>query len=282
MISRRRMVFQLTALLDLLLVVLFAQYMETQGASRRAVRAEAQRRVREASLRVQAEQSRQESERQAKVAMADRSTMAGQLEDLKTQNRQLQASLSDARQRLGEEQAGRVEDQKRAAEQLAQVGEIFRQRLNIDPKTLNAILDSASPADRDRFLQEVQNLKGARSASIVQYLRATVEFKKVCNLWEIHIFDDNSVRIRFDGKDFGSRFYVGSAADFANHLIEAAKENGEPRSLVVVLLTWSNADRKTRDGVSAGLQEAAAALRNAWGSPKRIEVSKLGYTPEAP
>ena len=44
MISRRRMVFQLTALLDLLLVVLFAQYLETQEASSRAVQVEAARR----------------------------------------------------------------------------------------------------------------------------------------------------------------------------------------------------------------------------------------------
>lgn len=282
MISRRRMVFQLTALLDLLLVVLFAQYMETQQASARAVRAESMRRAREAGLRVQAEQSRQESEKQRQLAVAAKSTLAEELEKLKDQNRQLQASLSDARQRLGEEQTGRVEDQKRSAEQLARIGEIFHQRLNIDPKTLNAYLEGASSADREKLLQEVQKLHGARTATVVQYLRATVEFKKVSSLWEIHIFDDNSIRIRFDGKDFGSRFYVGSAADFASRMIEAAKENGEPRSLVVVLLTWSNADRKTRDAVSAGLQEAASALRTAWGSPKRIEVSKLGYTPEAP
>ena len=289
MISRRRMVFQLTALLDLLLVVLFAQYMETQEVTRRAIRSEASRRAKEASLRIAAEKltrvteaERQESEKLKKSALADRSQLTDQIEKLTADNQRLQSSLTRAQAKLGEEHEGRVEDQKRSAEELAQISEIFRERLNIDPKTLNAYLDGASPGERDKFLEEMQRLKGARSASVVQYLRATVEFKKMCNLWEIHIFDDNSVRLRFDGKDYGKRIFPGSSNDFANQFIEAARDNGEPRSLVVVLLTWSDADRKTRDEVSTGLQEATTVLRTAWGNTKRIEVSKLGFSPEAP
>jgi hypothetical protein len=288
-ISRRRMVFQLTALLDLLLVVLFAQYIETQEVTRRAIRSEAARRAKEASLRIQAEQltkvteaERQESEKLKRLALADRSQLTDQIEKLTSENQRLQSSLTRAQAKLGQEHEGRVEDQKRAAEELAQIGELFRERLNIDPKTLNGYLDSASPGERDKFLEEMQRLKGARSASVVQYLRATVEFKKMCNLWEIHIFDDNSVRLRFDGKEYGKRIYPVSANDFANQFIEAARDNGEPRSLVVVLLTFSNADQKTCDEVSTGLREATTVLRTAWGNTKRIEVSKLGYTPEAP
>ena len=103
----------------------------------------------------------------------------------------------------------------------------------------------------------------------------------MCNLWEIHIFNDNSVRLRFDGKEYGKRIYPVSA-NVANQFIESARDNGEPKSLVVVLLTYSNADQKTCDEVSTGLARQPPSCGRRGGNTKRIEVSKLGYTPKAP
>ncbi len=275
MISRRRMVFQLTALLDLLLVVLFAQYMETDEAARRSMRSESMRRQR-------AESGQRTTEQLKQTALMDRAKLADQIEKLAAENQRLTTSLNSAQARIGAAEAGRVDTEKRSTEQLAEIGEIFRQRLKIDSNTFNAYLGSASPAERASLLQEMQKLQSGRSASIVQYLRATAEFKKMCNLWEVHVFSDNTVRIEFDGQDRTGRFRVSGASDMANRVIDAAKENGEPRSLVVVLLTWSDADRKTRDEVTTGLQDAITVLRTSWGSSKRLELAKLGYTPEAP
>lgn len=282
MISRRRMVFQLTALLDLLLVVLFAQYLETQEASNRAVRIEAARRAQERALRLQAESDRMEANKLRQSATTRMSDLTDQIERLIAERDLLRSDLAAARQQVGTAQARTEQEQKQAAEQMAAIGRLFQQRLNIAPEALAAYLSSASTGERQRLLDAMQQLRTGSTASVIHHLRATLEFRKLSSLWEIHIFDDNSIRIKVDDDEVVPRFHATSASHFANKLIEAAKEKGEPRSLVVVLLTWSDADRRTRDLVTAGARDAIANLRSAWGATKRIELSRLGYTPQAP
>jgi hypothetical protein len=282
MISRRRMVFQLTALLDLLLVVLFAQYLETQEASNRAIGLEAARRAQEKTLRLQAESDRSETDKLRHAATTRMSDLTDQIERLSAERDLLRNDLAVARQQVGTAQARSEEEQKQAAEQTAAIGKLFQQRLNIAPEALGAYLSAASPGERQRLLDAMQQLREGSTSSVIHHLRTTLEFRKLSSLWEIHIFDDNAVRIRIDDEDVVPRFHPTSASHFANRLIEAAKEKGEPRSLVVVLLTWSDADRRTRDLVTRGAQDAIANLRSAWGATKRIELSRLGYTPQAP
>ena len=275
MISRRRMVFQLTALLDLLLVVLFAQYLETQEASNRAVRVQQ-------ALRLRAESERGETDKLRQAATTRMSELTDQIERLTAERDRLSTEVSAARQQAGTAQAMSADEQKQAAEQMAALGKLFQQRLNIAPEALATYLSGASAGERQRLLDAMQQLRGGSTATVIHHLRATLEFRKLSSLWEIHIFDDNSVRIRVDEEDVVPRFHPANASAFANKLIEAAKEKGEPRSLVVVLLTWSDADRRTRELVARGAQDAIANLRSAWGAPKRIELSRLGYTPQAP
>ena len=47
----------------------------------------------------------------------------------------------------------------------------------------------------------MQQLRGGSTATVIHHLRATLEFRKLSSLWEIHVFDDNSVRIRVDEEE---------------------------------------------------------------------------------
>lgn len=269
MISRRRMVFQLTALLDLLLVVLFAQYLESVEATSNVIAAETGR--------------REEAVRLKETALADRDRLTDQLAALQAETRQLREDLITARAAIQNDEAQRAEESKRFAEQFEAVAGVVRRQLNIDPKSLKAYLDAASPADRERMLQSLEALRTASASTIIQHLRTTAEFLKLADVWEVHIFDDNSVRIQIDGED-KAKFYINSAEQFANRLIDTVRAEGEPKSLVVVLLTWSNAERWSRDAVARGVDDAMTQLRPSWGpnNLKRIEVARLGYLPEAP
>ena len=276
------MVFQLTALLDLLLVVLFAQYLETQEASNRAVRVETARRAQEKALRLQAELDRSETDKLRQAATTRMSELTDQIERLAAERDRLRYEVAAARQQAGTAEARSDEEQRQAADQTAAIGKLFQQRLNIAPEALAGYLSGASAGERQKLLDAMQQLRTGSAASVIHHLRATLEFRKLSSLWEIHVFDDNSVRIKVDDDEVVPRFHPTSASHFANRLIEAAKEKGEPRSLVVVLLTWSDADRRTRELVARGGQDAIANLRSAWGATKRIELSRLGYTPQAP
>jgi len=60
-----------------------------------------------------------------------------------------------------------------------------------------------------------------------------------------------------------------------------ARQRGEPKSLVIILLSWTNADRRTRDLTRQALDEVTTVLKADWPG-KRIEVAPLGYTPVPP
>lgn len=269
MMSRRRMVFQLTSLLDLLLVVLFAQYIESVESTTGAIAAESAR--------------REQAVRLKDTALADRARLTDQLAALQSETTRLRDDLADARAKIRAEESQNVEQQKRLAEQFDAIGQIVKRQLNINPDSLKKYVEAATPADRDRLLQSLQDLQKSSTAAVIQHLRTTNEFLKLADVWEVHVYDDNSVRVRIDGKD-KAKFYVNSAEQFANRFIEIVRQEGEPKSLVVALVTWSNAERWAREGVMQGVQDAATQLRASWGpnNLKRIEVARLGYSPEAP
>ena len=54
-----------------------------------------------------------------------------------------------------------------------------------------------------------------------------------------------------------------------------------PGYLVIILLSWSNADRRTRDLTRQALDDVVTVLKADWPG-KRIEVAPLGYTPVPP
>src|SRR5918998_5994337 len=90
------------------------------------------------------------------------------------------------------------DEQKQAAEQMTAIGKLFQQRLNIAPEALAAYLSGASTGERQKLLDAMQQLRSGSAASVIHHLRATLEFRKLSSLWEIHVFDDNSVRIKVD------------------------------------------------------------------------------------
>ena len=88
----------------------------------------------------------------------------------------------------------------------------------------------------------------------------------------------DDVRLKIAEDETGQQMFVRSADEFANRVVAAAKEQGEPKSLVIICLTWADADLRTRDLVTNGLKFAVIALKPEWGGTKRIEFARLGYS----
>src|SRR5947209_10512647 len=100
MIVRRRMILQLTSLVDLLFIVMFLQYMELRDASARQVRAEALRRRQAEVARVQAESARAQADLLRTTVLSKSADMSQQIETLRNENRDLEKQLDEAQHRL--------------------------------------------------------------------------------------------------------------------------------------------------------------------------------------
>lgn len=270
MFPRRRMILQLTALVDLLFIVMFLQYIELQESSNRRLRSEAERRQ-------LAEAARVDANRLKESALAHTSAMTQRLQDLQTQNQTLQDKLDEVNKKLAVAAVEQQSEERRQAEELKSIGNVVHQMIGIPPDALAGALRQAPDAEREKLLSRLEELKRQPPAKLVQHLRETAELKKYSEIWQAHIYSDNSISINLTGEGAGDRFFPRTADEVANRLVTAAKEHGEPKSLVIVCLTWADADLRTREIVSNGLKFAVIALKPEWGGGKRIEVARLGY-----
>ena len=256
MTPRRRFTMHLTPRLDLLVIVLFAQYIDLQQLAEQ-----------EADRRVEAEQAQAASTKLSEDALS-------QVEGLRRE-------LEIARAQSQDTEAVREAEARRAAREVQAVVEQLRDVLNIDRDFLDEALGAENAQDARKIADEFRAFRPDSAAGIVRHLRTTAELKKRVDVWEVHVADDNSVRVILAGEVAAEGEYFRTPDQVTNALARMAREQGEPKSLVTILLSWSDADRRTRSTVRDGLEGLVTLLKAQW-PDKRIEVATLGYTPAPP
>ncbi len=278
---RRRIILQLTSLLDLLLMVIFAQYIGLQEASRLLVRNE------------------QAKRRQAEQAQADTEVARGEAFD---KLRELASALSISEQRRGDqsaklqeltaenlllrEKAGVIEQieqaRRKAAQDLQAVGELARDSLDVNAEAVRLALADVPPDDLARLLAELRQLKDKGPTEIIQYLREAAELRKRADIWEVHVAADDSIRIRVKDRVVAEAIFVTSQDDFLKQVLPLLRRQEEPKSLVILLVSWSDARLDTRSHVLAGVGQIVQVLDAQWKKAKRIETAVMGFAKELP
>jgi hypothetical protein len=272
--TRRRFTLQLTPLLDLLFIVLYAQYIDLQQATRREIeQATAQRE--------QAQVAKHEADKLRTDALERLNDLNHKLEQADIEKRRLARELELARAETEKESQARGDLEKLATRDRQAIGQMVQNLLRINQDAILEALQGATPVDQQKLRVEFEEIKNTSAAGIIHHLRATVELKKRADLWEVYIDDNNSVRLTLVGNVVAENVQVAEPDQLTNTLAEAARQRGEPKSLVVVLLSWSNADRRTRDTVRKAVDNLVTVMKAEWPG-KRIEVAPLGYTPVPP
>ena len=262
-VFRRRMVVQLASLVDLLFVILFLQYMQLRVASYRQA-------VAERELRTRAEEKEKSATAVKERAMArvDRQVL------LQDENRRLQDELvalkkkfAELREKNKDVDAWLIEEAKHADAERQDLAKAVQGMLGVD---IGSALANASPRDVETLTRQFKELEKASPSAIVQHLRKTVEMQKLCSIWEVHVNEDGTVRLRFGDEPL--TFRPKNADDCAQQIFDKSKEVGEPKSLVLVLETFGNAQLSVRKAVKEGLKIAANLLKAQWPG-KRFEVA---------
>ena len=272
--TRRRFTLQLTPLLDLLFIVLYAQYIDLQEATRREI----------AQATVQREQAVVAEREAAKLrtdALSQLSDLTRKLEQADIEKRRMTRELELARAETAKEGEAREELEKLATRDRAVIGQLVQSVLKINQDVIIEALQGAPASDRQKLRAAFEQMQTESAAAVIFHLRATEELKKRADLWEVYIGDDNTVRVTLVGEVAATNLQVTAPDQLTNTLAELARQRGEPKSLVIVLLSWSNADRRTRDGVRKAVDNLITVMKAEWPG-KRIEVAPLGYTPVVP
>ncbi|QDU36377.1 hypothetical protein Mal4_06620 [Maioricimonas rarisocia] len=266
----RKIALHLTPLLDLLLIVIFAQYMEV--------------RQQETST-LQAAEAAAESREEAVTRLANLQEMhelaSGEL--ARAQQQAVELSMRNAQLR---EEAMRTEqalEQVRAQQRV--VGELLTELYAIPQEDVERILDPTreppiadSPEAQERLRQRFREMAEQDSGRMIMHLLSYEEIRKRCDVWKLHIDENNVATLDTGSRTF--RFRV-VPEQFEDHVFGLYKSLPQPKGLVIILYTY---DRDTRvsitETIGQALQDLVGRMREDSGNRTRFEYADLGIRPE--
>jgi len=255
MFSRRRLTLQLTPLLDLLLIIMFSQYMENK----------------EKTLAVEEQLSAQQTAVESELARRKLAIEHQFAEDRKT--------LEELRQVYEERFRG-------LANQHTQIGALLADSLNLPEAALNEILrlrSANSPGDAERLIaatQSLQELMHARGDEVFRFLTQIDQMQKHVTIWEVHVQDNGQVLISDTEQSFTTDF--STEAEFSSRLFEASKSFAAPRTLVIILLSWGDAQGGSRQRATNGMPLLTEQLRRDAAGTRWYDFSILGFRAKGP
>ena len=260
--ERKRLSFQLTPLLDLLLIVIFAQYMEvrqnTQAAERDVKDQQQALEEKQQQLVTQFTTRKQELEQayadQIKGVDSLRSEYENKFQDILDQQQQAGTVLADALQLPGQ-----------LVEQLSR---------------LRAVEQSSDAAQLEAASTQLKKTMETRGTEFIQFALRFNEMQKRVSVWEIHLEENGQATITDGEQSRSIRFE--SKSEFVSRVFEASKSFAAPRTLVLLFLSYGDTQAGYRRKATDSMPALVDHLRQDSGNLHWFDFSLMGFRPNGP
>ena len=252
---KRRLTFQLTPLLDLLLIVIFAQYME----------------VRQKADAVQTDLIA----REARLEETIRARQAELENDLIAQK----AELSALRERYSDHYENILQ-------QHAQAGRTLAQALNLPGTLLEQVLrlktdgNLSDARNLEAAMQQMKEVLESRGSEMLRFILKYNEMQKHVSVWELHL-QDNGQALFSDGQVQQNVSY-GTTEEFISRSFEASKGFTDPKPLVIILMTHGDTQAGLRKRATDGMTGLMERLRTDSANTRWFDFSLMGFRPDGP
>lgn len=253
--TRQRMTFQLTPLLDLLLIVIFAQYMEIQ----------------------QKAESAQDQFAQQKSAMT---------EEFNARRDELEQTYAVRSDQLSETREQYNQHYKSIVQQHQQAGATLAAALNLP----GAVMEEVLRLTTDGRIKDAQHLQAAaeqlknilptRGQELFRFLLRYDEMQKHVSVWELHLQENGQAQ--FTDGERSELVSFGTVDEFVTRSFEASKAFNEPRPLVIILLTYGDTQAGLRRHATDGMPLLVEKLRRDAGNTRWFDFSLMGFRPNGP
>lgn len=274
--TSRRLTFQLTPLLDLLLIVIFAQFMDVRDTTTE----------REQSTSTQMTAAQNElagTQDQLAKIIAEKTEVEADREFLRQSLQELKESTSG----LEIERKSLEESLKRAHEQRDTIANLVADLFDLPDKTINELIKTRTPENVrltpeqvERLRQEFKSFAEQNPGESVRHLLTFEEMRKRCDIWELYINDTGQTV--FSGSGQTHTFRAETTQEFASELYERYKTLPQPKSLVIILLSYGDVKASVYEAAVDGLPLVAERMRTDQSGRSRFEYAVLGYNPTPP
>ncbi|MEM6776407.1 MAG: hypothetical protein AAF670_02050 [Planctomycetota bacterium] len=264
--ERRRTRFQLTPLLDLLLIIVFAQFLDVRQTS-------------QDQAMTLARQSEKLTDRYARLS--------AELEGQRQALRQEQSSLRAARDAARADRDLALATAQMEAARLREATEQIQAALKLDDETVASFGiagGETSAQDIDSAVDAALRLSQADSATLLRFMVSHGELLKRADVWNVHASDRGEIRLMAGDQTQRIRLESVSQRERTDEVVErlfaAYKQLEQPDGLVVVLVSFSPRSvagvyQPLVDAVPETLRRLRADLPET-----RFEYSVLGTTPD--
>lgn len=266
----RRLTFQLVSLFDLLMIVIFAQYMDVQATARR--QSEKVSKELDAARARMAEAERQRAAEAGFLAAGEeiQKLLTRDLEKIRTEHELLKADSERKQHELNQEL-------KEAREDVVRIGNFIAELFRLPDDVRTEIVKLRSAEDAARIKEALRKLASKRGADMIRHVLSLDEFHKRCDIWELQIDDQNATT--FSAGQVKTRFRADTPARFSAEIFKQYKNLPQPKSMVIILLSWSEADFWARTAAIKGLEQAVEKMQADSERRTRFEYGILGFIP---
>lgn len=261
LLHSRSIRFQLTSLMDLLLIIVFAQYLEFHRSSDAArVRTEQEILRTRQSLETQFVQQTQELE-------------------------QLREELVGDNQRLRQQTNAAVVMTQEALRRQKLTEALMRKLLQLDADLIDAELSPQESVDALRQTRATaEAIRNADGATLLRFLAGYDELLKRAEVWTIHVSDRGDTEINSGGAPGKSQSFrleevsqVSRTDEFVQQVRAAYSQMPQPKGLVVILVSFSpKAIAGNYQVVLDGMPQVIEWLGKDTGGRTRFEYSVIG------
>ena len=259
---RRRTALQLTPLLDLLLIVIFAQYLDVGARDRQ--------RVVDSELLLERTLAAEDAAASARKE-ADAALLRLQVAEIKQAKAERELSVAANELRVSR----RTEDA--LTDAAVALFKIDRTRLE---EVLSPVGSTSAPAteeQREEIRRRLREVTSGDADAVVFHLMTHEELRKRVDLWRFHLDEFGVATLEAGGRT--ERFRV-EPATLIRDIGQYADSLPEPKRLVVVLLTYSeNARLITVEAVRDRLPRLMERLGQ--NSDSRFDYADLGFGVQA-
>ena len=253
--TRKRLTFQLTPLLDLLLIVIFAQYMEVQ----------------------QKAESAQEELAEQKTEL---------MEEFNTRRDELERTYANKSGQLSETREQFSEKFESILQQHQQAGATLAEAFNLPGTVMEEILrlkttgEATSARQLEAAAEQLKQLLPTRGEEIFRFMLRYDEMEKHVSVWEMHLQDNGQAL--FSDSERNQLVSFTTLEEFVSRSFEASKAFSEPKPLVIILLTHGDTQAGLRRRATDGMPLLVEQLRRDAGNTRWFDFSLMGFRPGGP
>ena len=230
MIVKRRFVIQLTPLLDLLIILVFALLLglrhqaRTEEVRARSVVTDAVPGLSDRSDPVVALVERHRKvERDLKQALGE--------------NERLVSRDEDSQRQLSEELTWAMQQQERFGNLVSELFQVPDETIKKALNTNNIASEIRSESETEALRERFRELAAKRGEAVVRHLLTFDEMRKRCDIWDL-VISGRKKQFELNAGGTVKTFTATTRAEFDDKLFRAYKTLESPKDLVIVLLSY--------------------------------------------